>query len=453
MNELASRAAGAAAMLLGYALLCAAVFARERRRRQAALQAGRTLAQIGPQPAVLVAFASQTGQAEAIAWRTARSLHAAGEAVRVLALDQVDAALLVETRRALFIASTYGEGDPPDGASRFADAVMRATPSLPGLRFAVLALGSREYAHFCGFGRTLDRWLQATGATPIAARIDVDNGDVAALDAWQRLWGGPDRELPHDDEPAPAAWQLVARTRLNDGSLGAPLYELGFAAASDLAMHWESGDLAQLSLDGDHGRPRDYSIASVPADGRLELLVRQELHDDGSLGAASGLLTVCLAVGERVRLRVRPHRRFRLEDNAARPLILIGNGTGLAGLRGHLRARAAAGRTANWLLFGERQAAHDFLCRGEIERWQANGVLERLDMVFSRDTPDRPYVQHRLLDAGAAVREWVGRGAALYVCGSLAGMAAGVDAALREVLGSPELDELARAGRYRRDVY
>lgn len=83
----------------------------------------------------------------------------------------------------------------------------------------------------------------------------------------------------------------------------------------------------------------------------------------------------------------------------------------------------------------------------------ATGVLTRLDAVFSRDHPQQPYVQHRLAQEAVLLREWVDQGAALYVCGSLAGMATGVDEVLREALGSDAVDTLARQGRYCRDIY
>ena len=73
--------------------------------------------------------------------------------------------------------------------------------------------------------------------------------------------------------------------------------------------------------------------------------------------------------------------------------------------------------------------------------------------MYSRDGAGRVYVQDRLRDAGQVLREWVAEGAVVYVCGSLVGMAGGVDAALREVLGSDAVDELLVLGRYRRDVY
>ena len=122
-------------------------------------------------------------------------------------------------------------------------------------------------------------------------------------------------------------------------------------------------------------------------------------------------------------------------------------------LRGHLRARAGRPGLRHWLVFGERRRAPDFPYRAEIEAWQAQGVLERLDLAFSRDQTDRPYVQQRLREAAGTLREWVADGAAIYVCGGRAGMGEGVHDALIEVLGAAAMQALAREGRYRRDVY
>ena len=133
-------------------------------------------------------------------------------------------------------------------------------------------------------------------------------------------------------------------------------------------------------------------------------------------------------------------------------MIFIGNGTGIAGLRAHLHARLRAGHRQNWLLFGERSRASDFLCGEEIEGWLAAGGLARLDLAFSRDEPRR-YVQDALRDETPLLRRWVDAGAVILVCGSLQGMAPGVHAVLQEALGTDTLTELAAQGRYRRDVY
>ena len=129
---------------------------------------------------------------------------------------------------------------------------------------------------------------------------------------------------------------------------------------------------------------------------------------DGDLGQGSGWLTHGARLGDEIDLRLRSNRNFHAPDDD-RPMILIGNGTGLAGLRA-LLARLAAGRHRNWLVFGERQAAHDWFCRAEIQGWRDAGQIERLDAVFSRDQEERRYVQHLLREQADTVRAWTRRG-------------------------------------------
>jgi sulfite reductase (NADPH) flavoprotein alpha-component len=197
---------------------------------------------------------------------------------------------------------------------------------------------------------------------------------------------------------------------------------------------------------------REYSIASLPADGALHLLVRRMCGPDAVPGVGSGWLTEYAEVGAEVALRVRSNVNFHMPAGAC-PLILIGNGTGMAALHALLEARIAARRSRNWLLFGERQVAHDFYYREQIAQWLASGQLERADFAWSRDQPERVYVQQRLREGADELRRWVAAGAVILVCGSLAGMAPAVDAVLREVLGATQVEQLRSAGRYRRDVY
>ncbi|MET0264147.1 MAG: oxidoreductase, partial [Duganella sp.] len=97
-------------------------------------------------------------------------------------------------------------------------------------------------------------------------------------------------------------------------------------------------------------------------------------------------------------------------------------------------------------------AAHDFHYREELEAWQRDGLLQ-CDIAWSRDGDPRRYVQDLLPANAERLRNWVEQGAAIYVCGSLEGMAAGVDLALEQILGRDCLEELKTAQRYQRDVY
>lgn len=426
---------------------------RREKKRAVRAAAASTASADGPVQGgdIVVAHASQTGTAEGLAWQTAGSLQAAGQRVRVVPLATLDAAALAAIPRLLVVASTFGEGEPPDALRAFARRVLTEPAALSGLRYAVLALGDRSYANFCGFGRDVERWLRHAGATPLFDLVEVDSGDPGALRHWQQQLGvlTGHADVPDWIAPRYDGWTLVSREHLNPGSPGGEIHRLALAPPAG-AADWHAGDIAEIGVPG-HAH-REYSIASLPADGRIELLVRRMAWPDGRLGAASAWLTRDAAPGSTIALRVRRNPGFHPPADE-RPLVLVGNGTGIAGLRSVLKARFAAGHRRNWLLFGERTAAHDFHFGDELRAAQAAGFLEHLDLAFSRDQPERVYVQHRLREQSARLHEWLAQGADVMVCGSLEGMAPGVDAVLAEAVGAEALEQLSAAGRYRRDVY
>ena len=474
---------------------------RPRRERAAPASGGSQL---------LVAWASQTGFAGQLAERTAATLADVGVDVHLRELADVDAAMLAGTSRALFVVSTTGEGDPPDPALAFVRDVLAKPGTLPALEFAVLALGDREYDQFCGFGHRLDQWLRRAGAKPLFDLVEVDNGDAGALRHWQHHLGllAQAPELPDWSPVAYEPWQLRERVELNPGSVGGPAFDLVLAPPADARPAWQAGDIAEIGPrnPGDAvaalldelglaaggtvhfgGKPRalaealsrahlpdatevagldaqaladalkplphrEYSIASMPQEGDLHLLVRHMRRPDGRSGLGSGWLCEHAAPGDTIDLRIRANPNFH-PPARERPLVLVGNGTGIAGLRAHLSARVQAGACRNWLLFGERNRDRDFHYRDDIERWHCDGFIQRLDLAFSRDGDERRYVQHALRDAADVLRTWIDDGAAVLVCGSLQGMAPGVDAVLRETLGDARVEQLLLEGRYRRDVY
>ncbi|KAF1010684.1 MAG: Sulfite reductase [NADPH] flavoprotein alpha-component [Pseudomonas fluorescens] len=463
----------------------------------------------GGASAWLIGFASQSGFAEQLAWQTAGQLQAAGLPVKVQPLGSVSEEDLRQSEHALFVVSTFGDGEAPDSARGFERNVLGRDISLQRLSYSVLALGDRQYQHFCGFARRLHFWLTHQGGTPLFAPVEVDSGDTEALHQWQQQLGQLTGQASTAAWPGASfeAWTLQKRTLLNPHSTGSGVYLLGLTAPAP--RDWVAGDLVEilprncpwaiehflegLGLSGSEGviiaglaQPleqalasrqlpdnrahlvglhaqalvdalvplamREYSIASIASDGVLELIVRQERRDDGSLGVASGWLTEHTAVGASVSLRLRRNSGFHLPAEPL-PLIMLGNGTGLAGLRSLLKARVSQGLQRNWLLFGERNRAHDFHCREELQGWQVNGDLAMLDLAFSRDQDEKIYVQDRLRESADVLRKWLADGAAIYVCGSLHGMAGGVDQVLTDVLGRDAVERLIEQGRYRRDVY
>ena len=444
------RLLAAGAVAGAYALFCGGIALREALRRRAVVRAAEALSQGAGEP-VLVAYASQTGFAEELAGATAKALSDAGAPVTLRALSEITAADL--TGRALFVVSTTGEGDAPDSARAFIRDVMKDGADLSALRYGVLALGDSSYAHYCAFGRTLDAWLAHAGAQALFDRVEVDDGDPAALRHWQGMLSALTgvTDAPDWSRPAYGRWTLAERELLNPGSPGGEAWRVRLTPPDGAT--WAAGDILEVGPRNDPALPhREYSIASLPADSGVELIVRLTIRADGEPGLGSGWLCRLAEVGGPIDARVRTNKSFHAPD-PARPLILIGSGTGLAGLRAHLKARIAAGAKRNWLLFGERTAAHDYFLRDEIEGWVASGALERLDLAFSRDQAERIYVQHRLRAAADTLRQWVSDGAAIYVCGSLEGMSREVHVALLEVLGAETLERLVDEGRYRRDVY
>ena len=482
---------------------------RRRKKRATALCRGSVAEQPAGTGDWLVAFASQSGLAEQLAWQSAGQLQAAGHGVRVRSLAQLDDSDWQATRQALFVVSTFGDGQAPDNARGFERKVLGQAYALGHIRFALLSLGDRQYANFCAFGQRLQGWLEQHGARAAFTPVEVDNADTAALQQWQRQLGQLTGSAPVTTWQAPVfeAWTLHKRTLLNPGSVGSPVYLLDLQGPQ--GSHWEAGDLVEvlprngapavkgllqrlgLSADakvrlndleepladalalrqlpvstehlvGLHAQAlvdaliavdaREYSIASVAENGALQLIVRLERHPDGSSGLGSGWLCEHAALGSKVSLRVRRNSSFHLPADDV-PVILLGNGTGLAGLRSLLQARIKRGQQRNWLVFGERNAEHDFYCRDELEGAVQQGDLQRLDLAFSRDQAEKIYVQDRLRQAAAELQRWVAEGACIYVCGSLIGMAGGVDEVLKELLGEEAVEQLIEQGRYRRDVY
>lgn len=403
---------------------------------------------------VLMAYASQTGQAERLALQSAAALRKAGVAVHVHSLEKLTPQQLREYRRALFVASSFGDGEPPDSARRFSRMLQAARQELQHLQYAVLALGDRNYTQFCGFGHTLDQRLSFLGAQALHPIVEVDNGDAGAL----ARWSGALRGLMGDAATAVAlnagaadseyaSWRLTGRILLNPGSIGEPLYEI--TLHGDIGAGWRPGALVDI-WPGHYGKdaaPRRYSLASIQQDGRMQLVVRKVKG-----GLASGWLTAQASIGDEVRVRLVANPSFDAYPAPA-PAIYIGNGSGIAGLRSHLRERVRAGAQRNWLIFGERQQQYDAVCAEEIQGWRDHGFLPELDRVYSRDVNGGGYVQDRMRERAETLRAWINDGAVIYVCGSQHGMAGGVDEALAGIIGRDGVERLADTGRYRRDVY
>ncbi|WP_170940081.1 assimilatory sulfite reductase (NADPH) flavoprotein subunit [Vibrio cholerae] len=215
--------------------------------------------------------------------------------------------------------------------------------------------------------------------------------------------------------------------------------------------------------------PRLYSIASSQSEVGEEVhltvgVVEYQHEGESRFGGASSFLAHQLEEGAPVKVFVEHNNNFKLPSDDNAPLIMVGPGTGIAPFRSFIQERenrGAAGK--NWLLFGDRTFTQDFLYQVEWQKYLKSGVLNRLDVAFSRDQHEKVYVQHRLLEQAELVWQWLQEGAYFYVCGDASRMAKDVHQALITVVeqqgglnreqAEEYVSELRKAKRYQRDVY
>ena len=214
---------------------------------------------------------------------------------------------------------------------------------------------------------------------------------------------------------------------------------------------------------------RLYSIASSfkanPDEVHLTIrTVRYNSHGRERYGVCSVQCAERLEPGDSLPIYIHPNPNFKLPANSDVPIIMIGPGTGVAPFRAFMEEREETGaKGKTWLFFGDRHFLTDFLYQVEWQGWLKEGVLTRMDVAFSRDTAEKVYVQHRMLEKSRELYEWVKEGAYVYICGDEKHMARDVHAALITILeqegnmsqGEAEayLTNMQQQKRYQRDVY
>jgi len=524
-----------------------------------------------PAEPISIVYASESGNCEKLAGDLAKAARKNGLKPTLIDMADLDLAQLGAAKRLVFIAATWGEGEPPARAVRaYGELMGEGAPRLDGVEFGVLALGDTAYAEFCAIGRRIDERLAALGGKRVVERADCDLDFAAPAAAWigdaLKVLTPPDAdrgrviEVDFGKPAAPPNTDIVEaeiseRVNLNssrsnketihlalafDGT--APAYEPGdsldlyaendpayvdellkFAGlagddklraeliktrdvttlslktvetyvaqtghqyvkallADGQAKDWIAGrqliDLIAnfpIALTADHLRaltrplaPRAYSIASsrreVGDEAHLLIsAVRYETHGRARKGVASNYVAERLKRGGRVRVKLKPNKHFGLPA-ADKDIIMVGPGTGVAPFRAFVQERrATAAKGRNWLFFGDRQFTHDFLYQLDWQEALKDGALTRMDVAFSRDTPEKVYVQNKLWDTRRDLIEWLDGGAHFYVCGDAKAMAKDVRATLvRAYAGvkalSPEAAEqavanLERDKRYLQDTY
>jgi sulfite reductase (NADPH) flavoprotein alpha-component len=237
---------------------------------------------------VAVVYASQTGTSERLAKKIAKELKAKGHTARVVNMDGYAATALAKEETALILASTYGEGDPPEGAQGFyAQLCDESAPRMETLTYSVLALGDSHYEHFCKFGTDIDERLAALGAKAlhpmVTCDVEVDepfevwktglmarlaettangNGGGASPTSQKRDVGHPAEEaLPawHRDKPFAAA--LKERRPLTHEASGKQTLHLAFSLEGS-GLTYEAGDALGVITANDPALVEDVIAAA-----------------------------------------------------------------------------------------------------------------------------------------------------------------------------------------------
>lgn len=539
---------------------------------------------------LLILYGTESGNAENLAQETHNKASQLGLRSKMANMADISVDALSQRDHLVVIVSTWGEGDPPETASTFYEALMGdSAPKLENTRFSVLALGDTSYEHFCKIGKDFDSRLEALGAQRIFDRkdCDVDYDDDYAewsdgtLKAFSKLLQQATDsstlvspatsavKTVQYNRKNPYASKLSERINLNGTGSSKQTMHLEFDL-TDSGLSYEAGDSlavqpnnseklveallqaahfkadTEVSLKGEtstlkeafkskldittlsipflnrynelakdtglskllnaddkqviqdylSGRdlvdlltdfplkeqdpqafvsllrklpPRLYSIASSqkahPDSVHLTVAtVRYQAHGREREGVCSTFLADRLAKEAHADVFVTANKNFKLPKDPDTPIIMVGPGTGIAPFRAFIQERKATGATGkNWLFFGDQHFLSDFLYQTEWQNYHKEGLLNKIDLAFSRDQAEKVYVQHKMEENAKNLFEWIDSGAYFYVCGDASRMAHDVDQALHSIVekqagiseeaAAEYVQKLKSDKRYLRDVY
>jgi sulfite reductase (NADPH) flavoprotein alpha-component len=544
------------------------------------------VASSAPQHKLTIIYASQTGNAKSVADQISQAATAQNLPNQVIAAGDYKGKQFAKETHVIFVASTHGEGEPPDDAVLLHEFLQsKKAPKLANLQYSVLGLGDSSYEFFCQTAKDFDQFLTKLGATPLATRLDADVDYDSVTGQWiastletvasqfalptsdvvnlplqasveninaftkknpfpatvltnQKITGrDSDKDIRHlefDLEGSGLHYQAGDALGVwyqNDPNLVSEILtslsidpesvvtvdETPMTIKTALVVHYEittanpnfvkqfaefsgSKKLQKLVENSEKLRnftnntqildilttkktemtalaflpllrrltPRLYSIASSQEEVEDEVhltvgVVSYEHQDSVRFGGASGYLSQRVDEGDEVRVFIEPNTNFTLPADDV-PMIMIGPGTGIAPFRGFIQAREQREASGdNWLFFGDRTFAQDFLYQSEWQRYLKSGVLTKMSVAFSRDQAEKVYVQDRLKESAEEVWQWLEKGAHLYVCGDATHMAKDVHCALIDLVqkygqktseqAEAYLTQLRKDKRYQKDVY
>ena len=528
-----------------------------------------------------ILFGTQTGNSEAIAEDMSKIANEAGFRAKVNSLDNITMDILGNMENVAIITSTYGEGEMPDNAQLFWDALSANTaPNLSNIKYSVLALGDTGYEEFCHAGKLIDTRFEQLGATRIQERVDCDVDYEELSEKWTSSliakWkpevevikekSNDQSNLKEYNRKNPYSAKLLSNRMLSGVNSNKEImhYEIDLG---DSGLKYEVGDslsifptnkedlvkkiIDRLGVEFDFvpvGYENDIKtlltekfeiltptkrlieyIAKNTNDKKLKSIidhnnnkelenykwgmdvldfmninpnfkiditdflgllkslqhrtysissslnkVKNEVHLTVSSvrwkrdtrnynGVCSTFLADDCTPGDNIKVFFTPNKSFRLPDDN-KDIIMIGPGTGIAPFRAFLQEREYRNSSGkNWLFFGDQTKNDDFIYKNELEDFISSGVLNKLDLAFSRDQKNKIYVQNVMYENKNEFYNWLESGAYLYICGDANRMAKDVEDMIIKIImecsnisfdaAFEYLNNLKREKRYLRDVY
>ena len=528
-----------------------------------------------------ILFGTQTGNSEAIAEDMSKIANDAGFRTKVNSLDNITMDILGNMENVAIITSTYGEGEMPDNAQLFWDALSANTaPNLSNIKYSVLALGDTGYEEFCHAGKLIDTRFEQLGATRIQDRVDCDVDYEELSETWTSSliakWkpevevikekSNDQSNLKEYNRKNPYSAKLLSNRMLSGVNSNKEImhYEIDLG---DSGLKYEVGDslsifptnkedlvkkiIDRLGVEFDFvpvGYENDIKtlltekfeiltptkrlieyIAKNTNDKKLKSIidhnnnkelenykwgmdvldfmninpnfkiditdflgllkslqhrtysissslnkVKNEVHLTVSSvrwkkdsrnynGVCSTFLADDCTPGDNIKVFFTPNKSFRLPDDN-KDIIMIGPGTGIAPFRAFLQEREYRNSSGkNWLFFGDQTKNDDFIYKNELEDFISSGVLNKLDLAFSRDQKNKIYVQNVMYENKNEFYNWLESGAYLYICGDANRMAKDVEDMIIKIImecsnisfdaAFEYLNNLKREKRYLRDVY
>lgn len=456
----------------------------------------------GTEPKGLIAYASQSGTAASLAKSISKILPEAKK-YDVACLSSIKAHQLYQYEQVLFLASTYGDGEPPEKALSFMNSLNKLEHSLSSVTYAVLAFGDNTYPNFCAFGHSLAKTLHSKGAQALLPVTEINRSNESTIQLWWQTISGLLNLSPSNVTNNKLQTQVLMNHCLNIKSPLRLVHHIRLAANNidfspgDLIdvipknnkkriteklrllnwpintivkyknkpitlinalmyVEWQE-ELAESPQDLIDKLPeitaRTYSIASCKEQGTIDLIVRKVIKSDEALGLCSHYLT-SLKTKQSIEISVKAHQSFH-PPAVHIPIIMIAAGTGIAPFMGFLAQRKLADKSGNaWLIMGERDPQQDNYFNKELTTFETSGCLHKRQHAWSKGKSSCKYVAEIITNESENIRHWLlTLNAQIYLCGNANTLGKSCNNALIEIIGESVFSILKENDQIKYDLY